>query len=311
MQNDQPELPDLPGLSGGLWLPLITPFIDGQLDIMSVERLVDHYLGQPLDGMIIAATTGECLTLSDEETAELVAVVAKRVARKIPLFLGLSGSNTAGLQARLAQTRQWPIDGYLISCPYYSRPSQEGLYRHFAALAGATARPLILYNIPYRTGVNLRNETLLRLAEIPNIVGLKDCCADGQQTFDFLQRKPDNFSLMTGEDAQYYSALVHGAEGAILASAHVKTAKFAAVFQSVRAGDHRAALRQWREIADLTRLLFAEPSPAAIKHWLWREGLIESPEVRLPMTGVSAEFADRIDARMKQASAVVIEGDNL
>ncbi len=283
---------------GGLWLPVITPFLDGRLDTVSFERLLNHYLGGAIDGLVVAATTGECLTLSMEETGELVAIAAKAIKTRVPLFLGLSGSDTTELQAKIGETENWPIDGYLISCPSYSRPSQAGLQAHFAALAGATERPVMLYNIPYRTGVNLGNETLLALAEIPNIIGLKDCCADAAQTFDILRRKPVGFSLLTGEDAHYYSALVHGAEGAILASAHVETAKFKAVYDSIRAGDQMGALAQWREIVDLTRLLFSEPSPAGLKHWLWRAGLIESPALRLPMTGVSAALAERIDAEL-------------
>lgn len=299
------EIPATRPLSG-LWLPLITPFRDGRLDTVSLQRLIGRYLGEPgtvsVDGLIVAATTGEGLTLTEEETAELVTVAARTIADTasgpVPLYLGLSGSDTAQLAATIARTAQWPIDGYLISCPYYSRPSQTGLHDHFATLADATDRPVVIYNIPYRTGVNLANDTLLALASRPNIVGLKDCCADPAQSFDLLRRLPDGFSVMTGEDAQYYTALVHGAQGAILASAHVETAKFANVHNRLIAGDQPGALRQWSAIADLAPLLFAEPSPAAIKHWLWREGDIDSPELRLPMTGVSAGLADRIDAEM-------------
>jgi 4-hydroxy-tetrahydrodipicolinate synthase len=289
MQNQHPSF-------RGLWLPLVTPFNNGQLDTGSTVRLIRHTLGQPVDGLIVAATTGEGLTLSDGETAELVSVAAEATGRKIPLFLGLSGSNTAKLETLVRQTADWPIEGFLISCPYYSRPSQQGLHGHFAAIAEATDRPLMLYNIPYRTGVNLGNETALALAEIDNIVGLKDCCQDGAQSFDLLRRRPADFSIMTGEDAQFYNALVHGADGAILASAHIATDKFAAIHQLLLAGDQAGALRQWTAIADLTLLLFAEPSPAAIKYWLWREGLIDSPELRLPMTGISPTLAARIDA---------------
>src|SRR5205807_869884 len=185
-------------------------------------------------------------------------------------------------------------NGYLIACPYYTRPSQEGLYRHFAALAGATDRPILVYNIPYRTGVNTSNETLLRLAELPNIVGVKDCCADAAQSFDLMRARPAGFSVMTGEDAWFYAALTQGADGGILASAHIDTARFAAIRNTLIVGDQPGALRAWRDLADLPRLLFAEPSPAPIKHWLWRAGLIDSPEVRLPMTQISDAVAARI-----------------
>jgi 4-hydroxy-tetrahydrodipicolinate synthase len=289
----------------GLWLPLITPFRDGALDEASLRRLARHYLGEPVDGLILAATTGEGLTLDDDETARLVAIVAAEVAGRIPVYLGLSGSDTRKMVKALARTAPWPVDGYLIACPYYSRPSQDGLYRHFAALAAETARPIMIYNIPYRTGVNLGNEAMLRLAELPNVAGVKDCCVDQAQSFDLMRAKPESFAVMTGEDALFYGALTQGADGGILAAAHVDTARFAAVRAALLAGDQPGALRAWRGLVDLPRLLFAEPNPAPIKHWLWRTGLIDSPEVRLPMTQVSAALAARIDRdieRMRQAA---------
>jgi len=282
----------------GLWLPLITPFRDGALDERSLRRLARHYLGQPVDGMILAATTGEGLTIDEDETERLTAIVATEAAGRIPVFLGLSGSDTRKVAKALAHTAPWPVDGYLIACPYYTRPSQAGLYHHFAALAGETARPIMIYNIPYRTGVNLANDTLLLLAERPNIVGVKDCCADQVQSFDLMRARPDGFAVMTGEDALLYAALTQGGDGAILASAHVETARFAAIRQMLLAGDHRAALQAWRGLVDVARLLFAEPSPAPIKHWLARAGLIDSPEVRAPMMPVSAALAARIEREM-------------
>ncbi len=280
----------------GLWLPLITPFTDGRLDETSLKRLLRHYAGEPVDGLILAATTGEGLTLDEAETERLADIAAAETGAGRPVYLGLSGSDTRKLAKALERSRPWPLDGYLIACPYYTRPSQEGLYRHFAALAGDTDRPIVVYNIPYRTGVNLENDTLLRLAELPNIVGVKDCCADPAQTFDLLRTRPEGFAVLTGEDALFYGALTHGVDGGILASAHVETRAFARVRDTLLAGDQLAALRQWRDLIDLARLLFAEPSPAPIKHWLWRAGLIDSAEVRLPMTTVSPALAARIDS---------------
>ena len=282
----------------GIWLPLITPFRDGALDERSLRRMVRHYLNQPIDGMILAATTGEGLTIDEEETARLVEVAGGEIAGRIPVLLGLSGSDTRKLAKALHRTERWQVDGYLIACPYYTRPSQGGLYQHFATLAGETARPLMVYNIPYRTGVNMTNETLLRLAQIDNIVGVKDCCADQVQSFDLMRARPENFAVMTGEDALLYAALTQGADGGILAAAHVETARFAAIRRLLLAGDHRAALAAWRGLVDLARLLFAEPSPAPIKHWLWRAGLIDSAEVRAPMMPVSEALAARIEGEM-------------
>ena len=288
-------------LPQGIWLPLITPFRAGAFDEVSARRLARHYVTVAIDGFILGATTGEGLTVDDDEIERYVAICRNEITasgRPIALYLGLSGSDTRKLIKQLARTSAWPIDGYLIVSPYYTRPSQLGLYQHFAALADSTAKPIMLYNIPYRTGVNLGNEQMLRLAEHPGIVGVKDCCADAAQSFDLLRDRPAGFSVLTGEDALLHNALTQGADGGVVASAHVQTQAFAAIRNQMLKGDHAAALADWRALVDLPRLLFAEPSPAPIKHWLWREGLIDSPEVRLPMTTVSDGLAARTDAEI-------------
>jgi 4-hydroxy-tetrahydrodipicolinate synthase len=198
----------------------------------------------------------------------------------------------------LDETAAWPIDGYLISSPYYLRPSQRGLQQHFTSLADHASWPIVLYNIPYRTSVNIANETLLSLAEHPNIVGLKDCGADRARTVELLRRRPPGFRVLTGEDAQFLDALTDGADGAILLSAHVETEAFAAVHAEIKAGNSEAANTIWQDIAELTRLLFVEPSPAPAKHWLARCGLIDSVEVRSPIVEVSSELALRIDGEI-------------
>jgi 4-hydroxy-tetrahydrodipicolinate synthase len=158
----------------------------------------------------------------------------------------------------------------------------------------------VLYNIPYRTSVNLSNETLLQLAGHPNIVGLKDCGADRAQSIDLLRRRPAGFRVLTGEDAQYWEALTDGADGAILLSAHIETEAFATVRTLLKEGNRDAALACWESIAELTKLLFAEPSPAPAKYWLARTGLIDSAEVRLPMVEVSPELAALLDEEIER-----------
>jgi 4-hydroxy-tetrahydrodipicolinate synthase len=293
---------DLQSQLQGLWLPLVTPFRNGELDEGSLRRLVRHYAALPVNGMILAATTGEGLTLELEETARLVAIVHDEIAHganALPICLGLSGSNTRAMLGTLDRTAAWPIDGYLISCPYYSRPSQNGMVQHFSALADRAAHPILLYNIPYRTGVNLGNAAILQLAEHPNIFGLKDCCAIRAQSMELLRRRPAGFAVLTGEDAQTYEALADGADGAILASAHIETDAFASIAKLLAAREREVALTRWSAVADLTKLLFSEPSPAPIKYWLWRSGLIDSAEVRLPMTVVSTELAARLDREIE------------
>jgi 4-hydroxy-tetrahydrodipicolinate synthase len=287
----------------GIWLPLVTPFRDGALDEASLTRLATHYRGQSIDGFVLAATTGEALVLEDDETKRVVDVVATALSGSRPIFLGLCGSDTRKLVKRLAATTSWPIDGYLITCPYYSRPSQEGLLQHFTMLAEHSEKPILVYNIPYRTGVNLANETLLRLAEHANVVGVKDCCADPTQSFNLVRERPPGFAVLTGEDAFFHGALAQGADGGILASAHVDPRAFAAVRDAYFRGGLAEALHGWRALVDVVRLVFAEPNPAPIKHWLWRAGLIASPELRLPMTGISPDLAARLDRLIESRPA--------
>ena len=290
---------DLQSRLQGLWLPLVTPFRNGELDEPSLRRMIRHYADSPVDGLILAATSGEGMTLRADELERLVSVTRAEISdsgRYIPICLGLSGASTRKMLDTLDETAAWPIDGYLIASPYYTRPSQRGLLQHFTALADQASWPIVLYNIPYRTAVNLNNETLLQLANHPNIVGIKDCSADRAQSIDFLARRPNGFRVLTGEDAQYHDALTDGADGAILLSAHLETAAFASVRTLMQQGDRDAAQACWDNISELTRLLFTEPSPAPAKYWLARSGLIDSAEVRLPMVEVSAEVAARLDA---------------
>jgi 4-hydroxy-tetrahydrodipicolinate synthase len=301
---------DLQSRLQGLWLPLITPFRDGELDVASLRRLVRRYADGSVDGLILAATSGEGMALDGAELERLVTLVRAETAgreRHLPICLGLSGASTAKMLKALDETAAWPIDLYLIASPYYTRPSQRGLLQHFTALADHAARPLLIYNIPYRTAVNLTNETLLALAEHHNIVGMKDCCADRAQSIDFLARRPSGFHVLTGEDAQYFDALDDGADGAILLSAHFETATFASVRRLLREGNREGALAAWQHVAELTRLLFAEPSPAPAKYWLARTGVIDSAEVRLPMVDVSAELAARLNAEIARRTPAKLQ----
>jgi 4-hydroxy-tetrahydrodipicolinate synthase len=297
-------LPESSGLRShfrGLWLPLVTPFCDGVVDEVSLRRLVKHYASQPIDGLIVAATSGEGLTLGMAEL-EWIVTVAREVSsesrRYMPICLGLAGSHTRKMCHTLDETAGWPIDGYLISSPYYSRPSQRGLIEHFTVLADHASWPIALYNIPCRASVNLETDTLLALAQHPNIVGLKDCGANRAQSVELLKRRPAGFRVLTGEDAEYFDAMADGADGAILLSAHFATATFAAIGRLLAEGQPDAARERWDSVSSLTRLLFAEPSPAPAKYWLWRTGLIDRAEVRLPMVEVSGELALTLDAEI-------------
>lgn len=282
----------------GVWLPLVTPFKGGQVDEASIRRLVAAYTDR-VDGFVLCATTGEALALSEHETrrvADCAREALDAAGSSARTMLGLCGASTAGVVRAVRDVEGWPVDALLVTCPYYVRPSQEGLHRHFQAIGQATDRDLLVYNIPYRTGVNLQNDTLLALVDAhPNVLGVKDCCADADQTRDLIARKPRRFAVLTGDDACYAQALTDGADGGVLASAHLDPEGFRSLLALARAGRRDDIAAAWADLAWIPDLLFAEPNPAALKHALWRLGHVANPELRLPMTPPTAGLAQRID----------------
>src|SRR4051812_22266661 len=203
-----------------LWLPLITPFKDGAVDFASYERLVAHYVSLGVDALFPLGTTGEGPTIDEAESEALVERTLA-VAGSVPVYVGVGGNATAKVVKALKRLERLPFRGIVSVCPYYNRPSQDGLMQHFRAIASETDREVFIYNIPYRTAVNLANDSLLELAEVSNIVGVKDSCGILAQSLDLLARKPAGFSVLTGEDALYFTMLANGADGGILAASHI------------------------------------------------------------------------------------------
>jgi 4-hydroxy-tetrahydrodipicolinate synthase len=279
----------------GLWLPLITPFKDGAVDYASYERLVDHYLGFGVDGLFPLGTTGESPALDEGEIEEMVARTVAR-AGSTPVFVGVSGNATHKVIKSLQRLERHRFAGIVSVCPYYNRPSQDGLIEHFKAIASATDREMLIYNIPYRTAVNLSNDSLLELAQVPNIVGAKDSSGSIAQSLELLRRKPADFAVLTGEDALFFTMMVSGAEGGILAASHLMTERFVEVARAFARDDLAAARAAWAPLTPLVPLLFAEANPMPIKYCLWRQGLIASPECRLPLTKISDGLARRLDS---------------
>jgi 4-hydroxy-tetrahydrodipicolinate synthase len=280
----------------GLWLPLVTPFKDGAVDFSSYERLIDHYLAEGVDGLFPLGTTGESPALDDDEIDELVERTVAKVAGRVPVFVGLGGNATHKVEKTLRRLDRFAFEGIVSVCPYYNRPSQDGLIAHFRAVAAATDRDMLIYNIPYRTAVNLSNDSLLELAEVSNIVGVKDSSGSIAQSLELLQRKPADFSVLTGEDALFFTTMANGADGGILAASHLMTAGFVEVGRRFAANDVAGARAAWAPLASFVPLLFAEANPMPIKYLLWRQGLIASPECRLPLTRISDALARRLDA---------------
>jgi 4-hydroxy-tetrahydrodipicolinate synthase len=279
----------------GLWLPLITPFKDGAVDYASYERLVAHYIAQGADGLFPLGTTGESPALDDDEVEGLIERTLAVAAGRVPVFVGMGGNATHKVEKTLKRLRHLPFDGIVSVCPYYNRPSQDGLIAHFQNIAAATDRDVLIYNIPYRTAVNLTNDSLFELAGVPNIVGAKDSSGSIAQSLDLLARKPAGFSVLTGEDALYFTMMTNGADGGILAASHLMTERFVDVGRRLAANDLHGARAVWAPLAAFVPLLFAEANPMPLKHCLWRQGMIASPECRLPLTRISDTLARRLD----------------
>lgn len=288
----------------GLWLPLVTPFKDGAIDFASYDRLVNHYIAKGVDGLLPLGTTGEAPALDEDEIAAVIERTLAVADGRVPVFAGVGGNATAKVEKDLKRLRHLPIAGILSVCPYYNRPSQDGLVAHFRRIADATDRNVVIYNIPYRTAVNLSNDSLLELAKVPNIVGVKDSSGSIDQSLELLRRKPADFAVLTGEDALFFTMRANGAEGGILAASHVMTEGFVEVERCFRADDLSGARTAWAPLSRFVPMLFAEANPMPIKHLLWRQGLIDSPECRLPLTKISYGLARRLDAVFAEKKAV-------
>ena len=279
----------------GVWVPLVTPFRDGAFDRTSYRRLIAHYLGHGVSGFIPLGTTGESPTLDEAETDAVIAETVEAVAGRAPVFVGIGGNAAAKVIKAIRRAERHGFEGILSVCPYYNRPAQDGMQAHFTAISEATDRDILIYNIPYRTSVNLGNETLLRLAALKNIVGVKDSAGNMVQSLELLANRPAGFSVLTGEDDLFLPLICSGADGGILASSHLATAQFVAIARLVASNDHQAARSIWMRLQPLIARLFREANPMPLKHCLWRQGLIASPECRLPLTAISSGLRDELD----------------
>ncbi|HEX6450859.1 MAG TPA: 4-hydroxy-tetrahydrodipicolinate synthase [Trebonia sp.] len=275
----------------GLFVPLITPFTnDGSLAPDALEKLAHTVLDAGAAGLLALGTTGEHATLTSAERRTVLDTCA-RVARErgVPLIAGAGSNDTAGSVAALRDLSAWPeIVAALTVVPYYTRPTEEGVVAHFTRLAAESPVPLLVYNIPYRTGRALSGETLLRLAAVPGIAGIKHAAGGiDAATMTLMAGVPDGFAVLGGDDMFVSPLLALGAAGGILASAHVRTAEFARLIAAWHAGDVSRARAIGHRLNALAAALFAEPNPVVIKGVLHAQGLIPSPAVRLPLLPAS------------------------
>lgn len=279
----------------GVIVPLLTPFKDGKVDLKSYERMVKHYIEEGVSGMIPLATTGESPTILPDEYEEVLAKTMECSDKKALVYTGLGGNNTNEVIKNLKVAEKYKVDGILSVAPYYSRPNQAGIYEHFKCISEATDLNIVLYNIPYRTGINIENQTIYKLAELKNIVGLKDCSGNMKQTTELLLNPPKDFSILTGEDAYFYTTLALGGQGGIMASASLRTKEFIEVYNLVKANNHQEALKKWKSLCGMIPLLFEEPNPGPLKYCLNKLGLIDSDEIRLPLVNITQELKVKLD----------------
>lgn len=279
----------------GVWLPIITPFANKKIDYRAYNKLIDFYTPKGIAGLIPNGTTGESPSLDDYEFEQLLDKTVEFNNNRLPIYYGVGGNDTRKVIKQLKIVEQYKIDGILSVSPYYSRPDQNGIFEHFKAIAERTHLKIIVYNIPYRTGRNIENETLFKLAELPNIIGVKDSCGNINQSMDLIFNRPDDFSVLTGEDVMYYSTLALGGDGGILAAAHLKTEKFVSIANAIMNNDHKKALNEWKNVEQFIPFLFKEPNPAPIKYCLTKMGLMDSDELRLPLTGISNILKRKLD----------------
>ena len=276
----------------GIWIPLVTPFHRDRVDTAALHRLVRHYQSAGVSGFVALGTTGEAALLSQIERYTVLEAIADACDDRTPFLIGVGAADTREVCAQIRHYERWNSAGYLVPPPYYVCPSQAGLRWHYAQVAASTTRPVVLYNVPKRTGVSIAPQTALVLAEQANIVAIKECVAEH---FGVLQGGP--LDVLSGDDGALLDCLAHGGTGGILAGAHLRPELFVALVAHHRAGRIDEARHLANALAPLAALLFAEPNPAPVKALLSAQGSIGA-DTRAPILPVSESLHRRLVAAM-------------
>lgn len=285
----------------GLGIALITPFkTDGSIDIDALDRLVEYQIKGGADFLCIMGTTAETPTLSRDEKRLLKVHLVERVHGRVPLLMGCGGNNTAAILDEL-QTEDWRgIDGILSVTPYYNKPSQEGLYQHYAAIAKASPLPVVLYNVPGRTGVNMTAETTLRLArDFENIVAIKEASGNITQMDDIIKNKPENFDVISGDDGITFPLITLGAVGVISVIGNALPAEFSRMVRLALKGEYNSSLTIHHKFTELFKLLFVDGNPAGVKAMLSEMGMIQNV-LRLPLVPTRLTTMEKISQIVRE-----------
>jgi len=285
----------------GMGTALITPFdSNGNVDYVSLRKLLQYQLSNGVDFLCILATTAETPCLSVEEKKIIKNLVVEVVNGSVPILMGCGGNNTNSVLDELKNGDFSGVDGILSVCPYYNKPSQEGIYQHFKSIAQATDLPVVLYNVPGRTGVNISSETTLRLArDCDNIVAIKEASGNFTQIDDIIKNKPFNFDVLSGDDAITFPLLTLGAHGVISVIGNALPKEFSKMVRLALSGDFSSALTIHHKFTELFKLLFVDGNPAGVKAMLNNMGLIEN-ELRLPLVPAKINTMGEIAAIIKE-----------
>ena len=284
----------------GLGIALITPFTaDGEVDYKSLKRLVEYQLDNGADFLCILATTGEAPCLNTAEKDEITVFIKEIVNGRIPILKYCGGNNTAAVVDEIKTTDWTGIAGILSICPYYNKPSQEGLYQHFKAISEASPLPIVLYNVPGRTGVNMTAATTVRIAkDFPNIVGVKEASGSLEQVDEIIKNKPDNFDVISGDDALTFSMVASGAAGVISVIGNALPKEFSRMIRLEFKGEYEPARKIHHMFTELYSLLFVDGNPAGCKALLNDMGMIQNV-LRLPLVPTTIKTKQKMSEILK------------
>ena len=285
----------------GSIVAIVTPMHeDGSLDLPCLRKLIDFHVQEGTDAIVIVGTTGESPTVDVEEHQELIRVAVDHAAGRIPVIAGTGANSTSEAIEMTAFAKMVGADAALSVVPYYNKPTQEGLYRHFKAIAEAVDIPVILYNVPGRTVADLANETTLRLAQIPNIVGIKDATGNMERGAELINRAPEGFSVFSGDDGTACALLMLGGKANISVVANVAPRMMHEMCMAAISGNVAKAREINFRLSALSRHLFCEANPIPVKWACQQMGLMEGG-IRLPLTPLSADCHERVRSAMRQA----------
>ena len=286
----------------GSLVAIITPMHeDGSLDLPGLRKLVDYHVQEGTNAIVVVGTTGESPTVDVEEHHQLIKVVVEQAAGRIPVIAGTGANSTSEAIEMSSYAKAMGADASLSVVPYYNKPTQEGLYRHFKTIAEAVDIPVILYNVPGRTVADMSNETTLRLAQIPNIVGIKDATGNFDRGCELIARAPKDFAIYSGDDATAVSLLLMGGKGNISVVANVAPRMMREMCAAAMAGDLVKARELHFRMLGLHRHLFCEANPIPVKWACQQLGLISEGGIRLPLSPLSPECHDRVRGALRQA----------